>query len=76
LGENGAKVYITGRTLKGKDGLGGLEETANEVLSNMNPLTSQQNRRFKICYIYVSQRLRKEAATLYPCSVTMKKTSK
>ena len=32
LGEAGATVYITGRTLKSKDGsLGSLEETANEV---------------------------------------------
>lgn len=31
LGQAGALVYITGRTLKSKDGLGSLEDTANEV---------------------------------------------
>ena len=31
LGQNGAKVYITGRTLRSKDGSGCLESTANEV---------------------------------------------
>jgi hypothetical protein len=31
LGQNGAKVYITGRTLKSKEGLPSLEQTANEV---------------------------------------------
>ena len=31
LGEAGASVYFTGRTLKSKDGMGSLEETATEV---------------------------------------------
>lgn len=31
LGQAGALVYITGRTLKSTDGLGSLEDTANEV---------------------------------------------
>lgn len=31
LGEAGALVYITGRTLKSTNGLGSLEETANEI---------------------------------------------
>ncbi|CAF0932463.1 unnamed protein product [Brachionus calyciflorus] len=33
LGENGAKVYITGRTLKSKNGKGSLEDTVNEIKS-------------------------------------------
>jgi dehydrogenase/reductase SDR family member 1 len=32
LGQNGAKVYITGRTLKSKEGLPSLEQTANEII--------------------------------------------
>jgi hypothetical protein len=32
LGQNGAKVYVTGRTMKSKDGSGCLESTANEVI--------------------------------------------
>ena len=31
LAQNGAKVYITGRTLKSKDNLGSLELTVDEV---------------------------------------------
>ena len=31
FGEAGATVYITGRTLTSKDGMGSLEETANEI---------------------------------------------
>lgn len=31
LGEAGATVYFTGRTLKSKDGMGSLEDTAAEV---------------------------------------------
>jgi dehydrogenase/reductase SDR family protein 1 len=31
LGQAGALVYITGRTLKSTNGLGSLEDTANEV---------------------------------------------
>lgn len=31
MGEAGATVYITGRTLTSKDGMGSLEETANEI---------------------------------------------
>ena len=31
LGQAGATVYITGRTLRSKNGLGSLEETATEV---------------------------------------------
>lgn len=31
LGENGAKVYITGRTLRSKNGSGSLEETVAEI---------------------------------------------
>lgn len=31
MGGAGATVYITGRTLKSKDGMGSLEETANEI---------------------------------------------
>ena len=31
LGESGATVYITGRTLKSTNELGSLEDTANEV---------------------------------------------
>ena len=39
LGESGATVYFTGRTLKSKDGLGSLEETADEVFFfKKNPL--------------------------------------
>ena len=33
LGEAGATVYITGRTLTSTNGIGSLEETANEVLN-------------------------------------------
>ena len=45
LGEAGATVYITGRTLKSKDGMGSLEDTANEVsymyhLQNIQSCTS------------------------------------
>jgi len=32
LGQNGAKVYITGRTLKSSDGSPSLEQTAEEVI--------------------------------------------
>jgi dehydrogenase/reductase SDR family protein 1 len=31
MGEAGATVYITGRTLTSKDGMGSLEDTANEI---------------------------------------------
>jgi dehydrogenase/reductase SDR family protein 1 len=31
MGEAGATVYITGRTLSSKDGMGSLEETSNEI---------------------------------------------
>jgi NAD(P)-dependent dehydrogenase (short-subunit alcohol dehydrogenase family) len=34
LGQNGAKVYITGRTLKSADGSPSLEQTAEEVILN------------------------------------------
>lgn len=32
LGEAGALVYITGRTLKSKNGMGSLEDTCAEVI--------------------------------------------
>ncbi len=32
LSESGAIVYITGRTLKSSEGVGSLEDTANEVI--------------------------------------------
>ena len=37
LGESGAKVYFTGRTLKSSNGQSGsLEDTLNEVISRLN----------------------------------------
>lgn len=35
----GATVYITGRTLKSKDGMGSIEETANEVFNRLSLVT-------------------------------------
>jgi dehydrogenase/reductase SDR family protein 1 len=37
LGENGALVYITGRSLKSKNGMGSLEDTAKEVRLQIVP---------------------------------------